>query len=423
MASATVIYCEGWTANVGKSSQTRSRRSLVWKRESALSASPASLDHLPGHRAVPSDATPSSCISQSRNEAGMIGEEFFSHEKMTARPSSQITVHRDLDLSFLCGGGGWSAGDRVTQGRSGVVRKKSDPPRREAWSIFSQEDPRVKKEKGEGHVFVVKKVEQDWCDACNCRVSGSALKCRNCTYTCHLQCKDLVQLDCNQCDTQSEASLPHRRAPPQPQDKSEGKEEDHEPKSLSEITARIAEYNSKATENGMKLNEDGVYTGFIKVQLKLRRPVTVPGGGADAVEKTSFYLPSDAVKQLHISSSTTVDEVIQGLLTKFMVLDNPRKFALYRQMHRDGQDLFQKLAISEHPLYLRLIAGPDPECLTFVLKENETVEVEWHAFSVPELHNFLMILGREEEERVRQVQKKYGEYREKLQEALNGKLG
>lgn len=177
MASATVIYCEGWTANVGKSSQTRSRRSLVWKRESALSASPASLDHLPGHRAVPSDAAPSSCISQSRNEAGMIGEEFF---KMTARPSSQVTVHRDLDLSFLCGsGGGWSAGDRVTQGRSGVVRKKSDPPRREAWSIFSQEDPRVKKEKGEGHVFAVKKVEQDWCDACNCRVSGSALKCRS----------------------------------------------------------------------------------------------------------------------------------------------------------------------------------------------------------------------------------------------------
>lgn len=196
-------------------------------------------------------------------------------------------------------------------------------------------------------------------------------------------------------------------------------------------------------------NEDGVYTGFIKVHLKLRRPVTVPGGGAEAAGKTSFYLPADAVKQLHISSSTTVDEVIQGLLTKFMVLDNPRKFALYRQMHRDGQggtlprslfiyvvkpefrgsllfhssytlrgmdkccylkppgcrvrsalwvcmcflrnsqglsvcgwvpllgsDLFQKLAISEHPLYLRLIAGPDPECLTFVLKENETVEVE-----------------------------------------------
>lgn len=54
-------------------------------------------------------------------------------------------------------------------------------------------------------------------------------------------------------------------------------------------------------------------------------------------KRTSFYLPCDCVKQLHISSLTTTREVIQGLLKKFMVLDNPRKFALYRQTHRDGQ--------------------------------------------------------------------------------------
>lgn len=39
-------------------------------------------------------------------------------------------------------------------------------------------------------------------------------------------------------------------------------------------------------------------------------------------------------------------------------------------------DLFQKLPLCERPLLLRLIAGPDPEQLTFVLKENETGEVE-----------------------------------------------
>lgn len=62
------------------------------------------------------------------------------------------------------------------------------------------------------------------------------------------------------------------------------------------------------------------------------------GAGAGFSEKrTSFYLPSDCVKQIHISSTTTVREVIQGLLKKFMVQDNPRKFALYRQTHRDGQ--------------------------------------------------------------------------------------
>lgn len=102
---------------------------------------------------------------------------------------------------------------------------------------------------------------------------------------------------------------------------------------------------------------DGSYTGFIKVHLRLSRPVTVPAveaagsegaskqaGGhtegtdcAQSEKRTSFYLPCDCVKQIHISSLTTTREVIQGLLKKFMVLDNPRKFALYRQTHRDGQ--------------------------------------------------------------------------------------
>lgn len=59
--------------------------------------------------------------------------------------------------------------------------------------------------------------------------------------------------------------------------------------------------------------------------------------GERTEKRTSFYLPSDCVKQLHISSVTTTREVIQGLLKKFMVLDNPCKFALYKQMHRDGQ--------------------------------------------------------------------------------------
>ncbi len=53
--------------------------------------------------------------------------------------------------------------------------------------------------------------------------------------------------------------------------------------------------------------------------------------------RASFYLPSDVVKQLHISSTTTVREVIQGLLKKYMVQDNPSKFTLYRQTRRDSQ--------------------------------------------------------------------------------------
>ncbi|XP_043820128.1 ras association domain-containing protein 5 isoform X2 [Dromiciops gliroides] len=208
---------------------------------------------------------------------------------------------------------------------------------------------------------------------------------------------------------------------------------------LKEIKQKIDHYNSKEKNClGMKLSEDGTYTGFIKVHLKLRRPVTVPAGIRprsiyDAVKevnlaaitdkRTSFYLPLDAIKQLHISSTTTVSEVIQGLLKKFMVVDNPQKFALFKRTHKDGQVLFQKLSITDCPLYLRLLAGPDTDILSFVLKENETGEVEWDAFSIPELQNFLTILEKEEQDKIQQVQRKYDKFKQRLEELLKDAQG
>ncbi|XP_026203988.1 ras association domain-containing protein 5 isoform X2 [Anabas testudineus] len=274
--------------------------------------------------------------------------------------------------------------------------------------------------------------------------NGSLLATSDCSYTCHQECESQVQLDCNQRDRKPEETPSPRShcssTTPQHKQNVAKEEEEGGTRNLSEeeVRTRIEQYNAQVSENGMKLASDGSYTGFIKVQLRLSRPVTVGTEGASrqtsgcnrgpedqgttdcgqSEKGTSFYLPSDCVKQLHISSQTTTGEVIQGLLKKFMVLDNPRKFALYRQTHRDGQDLFQKLPLYEHPLLLRLIAGPDPEQLSFVLKENETGEVEWHAFSVPELQNFIVILEKEESERVRAVQHKYAAYRQKLQQAL-----
>lgn len=98
--------------------------------------------------------------------------------------SSQITVHQNLDFRSLSDeNGGWPLTNRMpvlTQGRSGVVKMvRNDPPRREAWSIFSQEDPRVKTEKGEGHLFTPRSVKQDWCDTCNRQVRDQSLKCKS----------------------------------------------------------------------------------------------------------------------------------------------------------------------------------------------------------------------------------------------------
>ncbi|XP_078517397.1 ras association domain-containing protein 1 isoform X2 [Lissotriton helveticus] len=218
-------------------------------------------------------------------------------------------------------------------------------------------------------------------------------------------------------------------------DKDEKVEREKPVLSRSEIEHKIKEYNGQMKSNlFMSLSKDGSYTGFIRVQLKLIRPVSVPASKkpqsihdakkpassrSQAVKRrTSFYLPKDTAKHLHISSRTKSSEVIEALLKKFMVVDNPRKFALFERAEKEDQVYLRKLPDEEQPLQLRLLAGPNEKILSFVLRENETGEVNWDAFSMPELQNFLRILQREEEEHVKQIIQKYARCREKMQEQL-----
>ncbi|XP_070967737.1 ras association domain-containing protein 1-like isoform X2 [Oncorhynchus clarkii lewisi] len=199
----------------------------------------------------------------------------------------------------------------------------------------------------------------------------------------------------------------------------------------TDIQQKVKEYNAQINSNlFMNLNKDGSFTGFIKVQFKLVRPVSVPpprkgtatqdGAGKKngGVKRcTSFYLPKDTSKHLHISSRTCAREVIEALLKKFTVVDNPGKFALFERTERHDQVFLRKLSDDERPLELRLCAGPNEKALSLVLKENETGEVNWDAFSMPELKNFVRMLQREEEEHVKQILQRYALARTRMQEA------
>ncbi len=46
---------------------------------------------------------------------------------------------------------------------------------------------------------------------------------------------------------------------------------------------------------------------------------------------TSFFLPTNTVKTLHLSCTTNARQLIVMLLRKFKVADNPLKFALYER--------------------------------------------------------------------------------------------
>ncbi|XP_023104818.1 ras association domain-containing protein 1 isoform X2 [Felis catus] len=285
---------------------------------------------------------------------------------------------------------------------------------------------------GRGHHFQpAGPATHTWCDLCGDFILGvvrKGLQCAHCKFTCHYRCRALISLDC--CGPRDLGWEPALERDTNVDEPVEWETPDL---SQAETEQKIKEYNSQINSNlFMSLNKDGSYTGFIKVQLKLVRPVSVPsskkppslqaaqrgpGRGTAVRRRTSFYLPKDAVKHLHVLSRTRAREVIEALLRKFLVVDDPRKFALFERAERHGQVYLRKLSDDEQPLRLRLLAGPSEKALSFVLKENDSGE--WDAFSMPELHNFLRILQREEEEHLRQILQKYSYCRQKIQEALH----
>ncbi|NXH19829.1 RASF1 protein, partial [Bucco capensis] len=255
----------------------------------------------------------------------------------------------------------------------------------------------------------------------------------DCSFTCHYRCRALVRLDCSGPPDSSSEDDGTEQALEKDTNVDEPSKWEKTELDQAQVEQLIKEYNSQINSNlFMSLNKDGSYTGFIKVHLKLVRPVSVPatkrvpslqtgrpGPRTQGVKRrTSFYLPKGTMKHLHILSHTRASEVIDALLRKFTVVDNPCKFALFERSEKDEQVYLRKLADEEQPLRLRLLAGPSEKVLSFVLKENETGEVNWDAFTLPELHNFLRILQREEEEHVQRLRHRYARCRQKMQEAL-----
>ncbi|XP_072239243.1 ras association domain-containing protein 1 [Leuresthes tenuis] len=275
-----------------------------------------------------------------------------------------------------------------------------------------------------------------WCDLCGEFIWGlykQSLRCANCSYTCHYRCRPFIQLDCSaQGSVLTENADYTDDSIETDTNVDEQIELGKQELSIGEIQQRVKEYNVQINNNlYMVDNKDGSYTGFIKVHFQLVRPISLPPPprcqssteeedrqDRQMKRRTSFYLPKDAAKHLHISSETRIREVVEALLNKFTVVDNPAKFALFERTEKQSQVYLRKLSDDERPLYLRLCAGPSETALSLVLKENETGDVNWDAFSLPELCNFLRILQREEEEHVRQIVKRYALAKDTMRQAM-----
>ncbi|XP_064407242.1 uncharacterized protein LOC135352063 isoform X3 [Halichondria panicea] len=163
----------------------------------------------------------------------------------------------------------------------------------------------------------------------------------------------------------------------------------------TKLTRKIQEYNRKTTpvhhihlrssHNDPSLIE---YQGFVRVHMCVQRPIHVSmaitraswyrlmrpvkerttnsvDGMSDGFE-TTFYLPTDTNKVVHIINTTTTKELVSILLKKFCVTDNPKKFSLHEEYGSDCRRLFEE----DHPLEIMLDGSCAHRNSKLVLRDN-----------------------------------------------------
>lgn len=203
-----------------------------------------------------------------------------------------------------------------------------------------------------------------------------------------------------------------------------------------DLKRKITKYNHFVPTVHLEMTDKESFQGFLKVCMNLIRPITMELGARppsiyelltkehiieENTQQVAFYMPRDTYKSLHISSETTTKELISLLLKKFHILDHPRKFAMYEQEFSDNNKLvrLRRLGDKDHPLCAALAWNPERfHNYRMVLQENETGEIVWDAFSLPELNNFLKVLDREEKETIMELRHKYAYMRQLMEKRL-----
>ncbi|XP_054167992.1 ras association domain-containing protein 1 homolog [Oppia nitens] len=299
------------------------------------------------------------------------------------------------------------------------------------------------KESGVGHDFrLIETLSANWCDSCgefmwssvaknskttivdesntlSKSIFGKYLRCSHCKYICHPRCRALVRIDCQRINDTNYLFQPLSRS--------------SSPIFSQTLINKINKYNEKRKNMGSGLGITLIdeskqsFRGFLRVHLNLCRPINVIAGrrppsiydiindedtNGTLIKRrtlTSFYMPRDTVKNLHITSENTSLYVIKAMLKKFKVVDNPQKFALYLQTKDPVTDLtlLKRIGEQEKPLVIQLDCDEDVDEKQIVLQENDTGDIAWDAFELPELNNFIKILDREEKEYLTEIYMRY----------------
>ncbi|KAM4719351.1 ras association domain-containing protein 6 [Anableps anableps] len=141
--------------------------------------------------------------------------------------------------------------------------------------------------------------------------------------------------------------------------------------------------------------------------------------------KTSIFTPSfDTSTKVRISSRMTTDQVIEQLLNKFKIENDPQEFALYC-VHQSGEK--RKLSHRDYPLWERILQGPSDDIMKIFLMDMHEEEVsndvaQYLNLEFPILDQFLLKLREEENREIQIVINKYQQQHRLLSHMLSFKM-
>ncbi|XP_067339594.1 ras association domain-containing protein 6 isoform X2 [Channa argus] len=141
--------------------------------------------------------------------------------------------------------------------------------------------------------------------------------------------------------------------------------------------------------------------------------------------KTSIFTPCFGTPtKVRITSKMSTNQVIEELLNKFKIENDPQEFALYC-VHQSGEK--RKLSCRDKPLWERILQGPSDDAMKIFLMDADEEEVsndvaQYLNLELPILEHVLQKLSEEENRDIQMVINKYNHQHRVLSHMLKCRI-
>ena len=158
-------------------------------------------------------------------------------------------------------------------------------------------------------------------------------------------------------------------------------------------------------------------------RVKLKRRCSINGHYYN--RETCVFTPvQGSLTSVWLTSLVNTNEVINLLLDKFKVTNEPQNFSLF--IVRDNGEC-RRIMGNEYPLLTRVLLGPDENAVRFYILNKDNTEIsnevaQYLNFSNVELQVFLEKYHEQEQNEIEKVKNKYNILKETLEQLIESKI-